>query len=160
MSKGVLGMPLLKGKSQVIITAHVKGSLTGITAGRAVFSTGTQTADQKDVQLAKTDLFAGVLSTDFKQSRITGEGAVAGVLEQGLNIPVILKTGFSPTLGKQLGVNTAGEFTDAAASDTAVIVNGSWHTTEVLTATNEAGEEIRCGFIDLYGGTLPAATSA
>lgn len=154
MSKGVLGMPLLKGKSEVIITAHVKGATTGITAGRAVFATGTETNDQKDVQLAETAIFAGVLSTDFKVSKISGEGAIAGVLEQGLKIPVILKAAFTPTLGKQLGVNSDGEFTDAAASDTAVKVSGQWSSTEVLTATNEKGEEVRCGFVDLYGGML------
>lgn len=154
MSKGVLGMPLLKGKSEVIITAHVKGATTGITAGRAVFSTGTETNDQKDVQLAATALFAGVLSTDFKVSKTSSEGAIAGVLEQGLKVPVILKAAFTPTLGKQLGVNKDGEFTDAAASDTVLKVSGQWHSTEVLTAINEQGEEIRCGFVDLYGGTV------
>lgn len=72
------------------------------------------------------------------------------VARAGLGIPVKLKTGETPAIGEQCGVDDAsGEF---ASIDTGITGVNAIFVTAAITGIDEAGNEIDVAIIDMPGG--------
>jgi hypothetical protein len=151
MAKGVLGMPLLKGSSQVITTAIVTDAATnGLKAGVAVFETGTMdNQGLEQVQLAPSVQFAGITSTDYKVNPQSSEDAVAGIVKAGRQILVRVPTDYTITMGVGVGVNVSGEFINADDGDLELPIAAQWVSTELFQGIDQSGAEHQCGMIDL-----------
>lgn len=157
MATGVLGNPLVRGKSDIIETAVFDpDSFSNITAGIACTLAGEdEHGNNVIVPFDGSSFFGFIVANDLNTRQST-----VSVIRAGFKIPVV-PGGTAPTGNVAVGLDSDGKVVDAAASVFSLNAENRLDKQgQTITALNEKSVAVAAVTIDLDLGGAPSGSPA
>jgi len=132
-----------------VLLGGVRSSIKDVTNEPSVIEAGLPCFRKSDGDLSVAKADGGLIGVSLGKT-LDNTSARTAVCRRGVEVPVILDDGETPTIGEQVAFNdTTGK---AGSVDTGLTAVNATFASGVLTGVKEDGTEVNVALIDFEGG--------